>query len=165
MITHTMESKLPGARASGFYDFMVNPPPEVYARWLPDEHHEFHIVKQSTTTPVGDLIYFDQHIGRKHRLRFHAITRVADKPKRILYQMRKFGLNLPGYLDLQFCDSEDGLLLTETIRIGLGGIGKLLDLVIRLVFNKPFFNEMNKHHKREWANLTEVLQEGNNARC
>ena len=90
MITHIMESKLSGARASEFYNFMVNPPPEVYARWLPDEHHEFHVVKHSKMTPVGDIIYFDQHIGRKHRLRFHAITRVADKPKHILWFNRQY---------------------------------------------------------------------------
>jgi hypothetical protein len=50
------------------------------------------------------------------------------------------------------------MLLTETIRIGFGGLGKVFDPMIRLVFNKSFFREMNAHHKREWANLAEVLQ-------
>ncbi len=96
MITHIMKSELHNAAAVEFYNFMVDPPQETYVRWLPDEHHEFHVVKRSETTPVGDLIFFDQHIGKKHRLTFYAITRIAEKPNHILFQMRRFGLNLPG---------------------------------------------------------------------
>ena len=162
MITHTMKSILPNAKASEFYDFMLNPPLETYARWLPDEHYAFHVVKRGEKTPVGDLFYFDQNIGKKHRMKFHAITRVADKPKHILFQMRKFGINLPGYLELHFCDTEKGLHLTETIRIGYNGYGSVIDPVIRLFYSKPFFREMDGHHKREWANLAEVLQEKSN---
>ena len=158
-ITHSMKSKLPNAQAAEFYDFMVAPPPKVYAHWLPAEHHEFHLVKRGKETPVGDLVYFDQHIGSKHRLKFHAITRIANRPKRIVFQMRKLGLNLPGYLKLSFTDTAEGLLLTETIRIGFKGFGKILDPFIRLAFNQSFFREMNAHHKREWANLAEVLKE------
>ncbi|MDR1753351.1 MAG: hypothetical protein LBR74_00370 [Eubacterium sp.] len=160
MITHIMKSKLHNAAAAAFYSFMVDPPREIYARWLPEEHHKFHVVKRSETTPVGDLIFFDQHIGSKHRLTFYAITRVADKPNHVLFQMRRFGINLPGYLDLQFRDTADGLCLTETIRIGFNGSGKVLDPIIKLFFNKSFFNEMNAHHKREWANLAEILRQG-----
>jgi hypothetical protein len=152
-----MKSKLQNAVAAEFYDFMVDPPQETYARWLPGEHHEFHVVKHSKTTPIGDLIFFDQHIGEKHRLTFYAITRAADKPNRVLYQMRRFGVNLPAYLELQFNDTADGLCLTETIRIGFCGLGKLFDPIIRLFFNPVFFDAMNAHHKREWANLAEIL--------
>ena len=163
MITHTMKSKLPSVHAAEFYDFMVAPPPEAYAHWLPDEHHEFHVVKRGKETPVGDLIYFDQHISPKHRLEFHAITRVANKPDCIVFQMRKLGVNLPGYLELNFTDTAEGLLLTETIRIGFNGFGEILDPFIRMVFNKSFFKEMNAHHKREWANLAKILQEEHHA--
>jgi hypothetical protein len=106
---------------------------------------------------VGDLIFFDQHISPKHRLTFHAITRVAKRPNHILFQMRKFGMNLPGYLELQFTDTSEGLLLTETIRIGFGGFGKIFDPAIRLVFKKSFFTAMNSHHKREWECLSKIL--------
>ena len=156
-----MKSKLPSAQATEFYDFMVAPPPEVYARWLPDEHHEFHVAKRGKETPVGDLIYFDQHISPKYRLKIHAIIRIANKPSRVVFQMRKLGVNLPGHLELAFIDTAEGLLLTETIRIGFSGFGKILDPVIRVAFNKSFFKEMNAHHKREWVNLAEILQGGN----
>ena len=41
--------------------------------------------------------------------------------------MRKFGINLPGYLELDFLDTADGLVLTETLRIGFNGFGKICD--------------------------------------
>jgi len=157
MITHVMKSNLPDSNARQFYEFMINPPPETYAHWLPEEHHEFHVVKHSKTTPVGDLIYFDQHISPKHRLKFYAVTRTANKPNNVVFQMRKFGMNIPGYLELEFCDTPDGLLLIETLRIGFKSIGKVLDPFIRIVYNKSFFKALNEHHKREWANLAEVL--------
>jgi len=152
-----MKSNLSGVNAEQLYGFMINPPPEVYAHWLPDEHHEFHVVKHSKTTPVGDLIYFDQHISPKHRLKFYAVTKIANKPNRVVFQMRKLGLNIPGYLELDFNDTSDGLLLTETLRIGFNGFGKILDPFIKIVYNKSFFEALNAHHKREWANLAEVL--------
>ena len=158
MITHIMKSILPGASAEQFFEFMVDPPPEVYANWLPDEHHKFHVVKHSETTPVGDLIYFDQHISPRHRLRFHAIIRVADKPNKLVFQMRKLGVSLPGYLELEFRDTLEGLLLIETVRVGFGGIGKALDPVIGIVFNKRFFEALDGHHKREWDDLAKILE-------
>jgi hypothetical protein len=152
-----MKSNLSGARAEQFYEFMINSPQDVYAHWLPDEHHEFYVVKQSKTTPVGDLIYFDQHISPKHRLRFYAVTKTANKPNRVVFQMRKLGVNIPGFLELNFCDTPDGLLLIETLRIGFAGLGRLLDPFIRIVYNKSFFEALNAHHIREWLNLAEVL--------
>ena len=154
-----MNSRLPGAKAEQFYEFMINPPPEVYAKWLPGEHHKFHVVKHSKTPPVGDLIFFDQHISPRHRLKFHAVVREAKKPYSILFQMRKFGINLPGYLELSFNDTNQGLFLIEVINIGFYGAGSAFDPLLRLVFNKSFFEALNGHHKREWANLAEVLRE------
>jgi len=161
VISHTMISVLPGAKAADFFDFMINPLPEIYTRWLPDEHYKFHVVKRGIygdKAPVGDLIYFDQNIGKKHRMKFHAIIKIAEKPDHILYQMRKYGINLPGYLELSFADTPEGLHLTETIRIGYGNVGKIFDPAIRLFYSKSFFSEMDGHHKREWACLAKILQ-------
>ncbi len=125
MIMHIMKSDLHNAAAAEFYGFMVDPPQETYARWLPDEHHEFHVVRRSRTSPM--LLMTELHFMTIH-LTFYAITRIADKPNHILFQMRRFGMNLPGYLDLQFHDTPDGLCLTETIRIGFNGPGKIFDI-------------------------------------
>lgn len=157
MIIHTMKSTLPGATAASFYDFMINAPQEIYRRWLPEEHHQFHIVERSKESPIGDLVFFDQHISPKHRLTFHAKIKAAKMPNYVLFQMRKIGINLPGYLQLEFNDTTDGLALTETISIGFNGLGKVFSPIIGLVFNETFFKELNGHHKREWECLAEIL--------
>ena len=84
--------------------------------------------------------------------------KIANKPNRVVFQMRKYGINLPGYLELDFSDTSEGLLLTETLRIGLNGIGKICDLFIKIRFGKYFYNEFREHHKREWENLSYILQ-------
>jgi hypothetical protein len=53
-----MKSELHNAAATEFFSFMTSAPQELYAHWLPDEHHEFHIVRRSKTSPIGDLIFF-----------------------------------------------------------------------------------------------------------
>ena len=157
MITHMMQSKLQNANATKFFNFMIDPPAEVYKNWLPGEHYKFHIIKHSSESPINDLIYYDQSISNKYRLKFYALIKVADKPNRIVYQMRKFGFNLPGYLELDFSDTSEGLMLTETIRIGFNEFGKICDPFIKIFFSRDFFREMNEHHKREWQNLAEIL--------
>ncbi|MCL2080699.1 MAG: hypothetical protein FWH16_01220 [Oscillospiraceae bacterium] len=158
MVIYTLHSRLPNAKADEFYNFMTNVPAEMYANWLPEEHYEFHVVKRSNNSPKGDLFYFDQNIGKKYRMKFYAIIRVANKPNRIVFQMRKLGINLPGYLELDFSDTDDGLLLTETLRIGLNGIGKICDPFIKIVYGKRFYCVFGEHHKREWQNLSEIMQ-------
>ena len=154
-----MKSLLPGAKAEIFFDFMINPPPDVYAKWLPDEHYEFHLVKKGANEPVGNFFYFDQNIGKKHRMKFFATSIIAERPSKIVYQMRKFGITLPGFLELQFEDTPNGLALTEQIRIGFRGAGSIFDPLIRIFYGKRFFKDMNPHHTREWKNLAEVLGE------
>jgi len=158
MVTHSMKSELALAKASDFYDFMTNLPSEVYAHWLREEHYEARVIKEGKNKPLGNLIYFDQNIGKKYRMKFHAIIRTANRPAKIVYQMRKFGISLPGYLELEFADTPNGLLLKEHIRIGFNGLGKVLDPFIRIVYNKHFFKEMDAHHKREWECLAEILK-------
>jgi len=158
MVTYTLHSRLPNAKADEFYNFMINAPAEVYANWLPEEHYEYHVVKRSSNSPCGDLFYFDQNIGKKYRMKFYAIIRVANKPNNLVFQMRKFGINLPGYLELDFSNTDDGLLLTETLRIGLNGIGKICDPFIKIVYGKRFYNVFEEHHKREWKNLSEIMK-------
>ena len=159
MIKHVMQSKLTTGKAMDFFNFMVNPQPDVYAKWIPEEHYKFQVVKRSDKSPVGDLFYFDQNIGGKHRMKFNAIIRLADEPRHVLFQIRKFGINLPGYVELKFEDSVDGMLLTEEMCIGFEGFGGILDHFIRIVYNKSFFKEMDEHHKREWQRLADVFNE------
>ena len=158
MITYILHSKLPSAKAGEFYNFMINAPAEVYANWLPEEHYEFHVVKRSNKSPIGDLFYFDQNIGKKYRMKFYATIKVANKPNRIVFQMRKIGINLPGFLELDFANTADGISLTETLRIGLNGIGKICDPFIRIIYGKKFYHVFKEHHKQEWQSLSDILQ-------
>ena len=157
MVTYTLHSKLPNAKAEEFYNFMINAPAEVYANWLPEEHYEFRVVKRSNESPVGDLFYFDQNIGHKYRMKFYATIKIANKPNRLVFQMRKYGINLPGHLELNLSDADEGLLLTETLRIGLNGLGKICDPFIKMIYGKRFYLTFKEHHKREWQNLSDIL--------
>ena len=161
MVIHVLNSKLPNAKADDFYNFMTNAPAEIYVNWLPEEHYEFRVVKRSSNSPIGDLFYFDQNIGHKYRMKFHALIKSTRKPQRIVFQMSKFGVKLPGFLELDLIDSEDGLILTETLRIGFNGIGKVCDPFIKLVYGKKFYEVFKEHHKREWQCLSEILQYSN----
>jgi hypothetical protein len=152
-----MKSILPGARAEKFFDFMVNAPQDIYANWLPEEHYEFYLVKRGKKAPEGNFFYFDQNIGKKYRMKFYATTVVAKQPTKVVYQMQKFGITLPGFLELTFEDTTEGLILVEQIRIGFGSLGKVLDIFIRIVYSKRFFMEMDAHHIREWQSLSECL--------
>ncbi|HBU13120.1 MAG TPA: hypothetical protein DEB31_10515 [Clostridiales bacterium] len=153
-----VELNIPNANAEGFYSFMVNPADDVYQKWLPGEHYKFHIIKKSDETPLGDLIYYDEILGTaKHRLAFFAKVTVADHPNRIVYQMRKFGLNLPGYLDITFSGTAGGLALRHEVRIGWRGIGAMIDPFLKLFFNRSFFAALEGHCSREWACLAELL--------
>jgi len=154
-----MKSTLPSAKAEHFFDFMVNAPQDIYAHWLPEEHYEFHLIKEGKNAPVGNFFYFDQNIGKKYRMKFYASMVVAERPTKVVYQMRKFGITLPGFLELNFEDTADGLVLVEQIRIGFAGIGKVLDPFIRMVYSKRFFIEMDEHHIREWQSLAECLSQ------
>ena len=157
MVTYILQSKLPNAVALEFFEFMTNAPAEVYANWLPEEHYEFHVVKRCNTSPIGDLYYFDQNIGLKYRMKFFATVKEANPPNRIVVQIRKFGINLPGYLELDFLDTEDGLVLTETLRIGFHGVGKIFDPFIKIVYGNTFFQVFKEHHTREWKSLANIL--------
>jgi hypothetical protein len=160
MVTYTLTSNLPNAKSSDFYNFMINAPQDVYVNWLPEEHYEYHVVKRSSQSPVGDLFYFDQNIGKKYRMKFNAVIIRAKKPNNIVFQMRKYGIKIPGYLQLDFSDNNEGLQLTEILRIGFNGFGKILDPFIKLIYGKRFYNVFKEHHKREWQNLSEILKPG-----
>ena len=163
MITHTVKMTIPNATAESFYNCMISPTDDWYKRWLPDEHFEFHIVKRGQENHLGDLIYYDETLGTaKHRLKFYAVVTVADRPNRVVFQMRKFGLNLPGFLELEFIDTDDGLALKHEVRIGWRGLGRVIDPILRLFFNRAFFEALEGHCDREWLCLAKILEVSKN---
>ena len=157
MITHKVNLAVPNARAEQFYDFMINPTNERYGAWWPGEHLQFHIVKQGDSNHIGDEVFMDEHLGKNHRLFFHAIVNVAERPHKITWQMKKAGIRLPAVVTLEVNDSVEGVMLKHELRIGFSSIGKLLDPFIRLYFNKSFQNALDEHCRIEWDKLAEYL--------
>ena len=155
-IIHTMKSELPNGKAEQFYNFMIEPTDESYSNWLP-EHHQFHIVKRCKNSPVGDLIFFDQHISPKFRLKSYAVVRVADRPREITVQVRKFGVCVPVFVSLYFEDTPNGLVLVEELRAGYSGIGMIFNPFFRFILTKRKLSDLTKHHNKEWKEFEKIL--------
>ncbi|MCL2416587.1 MAG: hypothetical protein FWD02_01460 [Bacteroidales bacterium] len=155
-IIYTMKSHLPDGKAEQFYDFMIEPTDEAYSNWLP-EHHQYHIVKRGKNSPVGDLVFFDQHISPNFRLKSYAIVRVAGRPCEITVQVLKFGMRVPVFVSLYFEDTLNGLVLTEEVRAGYRGVGAIFNPFFRLVLTKRKLSALTKHHNKEWKELERIL--------
>jgi len=161
MIIHTVDLTVTNARAVQFYDFMINPADERYRAWWPGEHLRFHIVKHGYDNHIGDVVFMDEYLGKNHRLVFHAVVIVAERPHKIKWQMKKAEIKLPAWVTLELHDSDEGIKLKHELRIGFSGIGKLFNPIIRLYFNKSFQNALDEHCKLEWDKLAEYCVKQN----
>jgi len=158
MIKHVVDLMIPGAKAEAFYDFMVDPDQELFRRWLPEEHRVFRVVRRSATSPLGDLIYYDEYLGgRKHRLAFQATIVKAERPGRVVYRMRKLGVDIPAYLDLALAQDGDALRLRHEVRIENDGAWRLATPIARMVCDAGFWEALEGHCGREWAALRDLL--------
>ncbi|MCL1846078.1 MAG: hypothetical protein FWF77_09255 [Defluviitaleaceae bacterium] len=157
MITHIVELTVPNADARSFYDFMINPTDERYSQWWPGEHLQFHIVRRGDENHLGDTVFMDEFIGPERRLTFHAVVAEASRPNKITWRMKKAGVLLPATVDLVLNDCEGGVHVRHELRIGFGGIGKILDPFIRLYFTKSFRDALEEHCKIEWPKLANTL--------
>ena len=157
MIIHQVKLTVPNATVEQFYDFMINPNDQCYSKWWPEEHLQFHIIKQGNENHLGDMVFMDEYLGKGRRLTFNAIVTLANRPNKIEWQMIKAGIRLPAFVELELHDSPDGIKLKHELRIGYSGLGKLIDPFIRLYFNKSFQTALDEHCKIEWFKLAEYL--------
>ena len=157
MIKHIVELLIPQATAEDFYDFMINPTDERYSKWWPEEHIKFHIIKHGDSSHHGDLVYFDEKVGENHRLTFRAIVAKANRPNIISWEMISLGIRLPAIVELKLTNASEGLMLRHELRLGYNGIGKPLDYLIGLYFNKSFKNALEAHCNIEWYKLRDML--------
>ena len=158
MIKHTVELIVPNARAEQFYDFMISPCDQRYSQWWPGEHLRFHIVKNGDENHLGDTVFMDEYLGKNRRLTFFAVVRLASRPNKIRWQMKKAGMLLPAVVELEFNDCDEGIMLKHELRLGCSGAGKLLDPFIRLYLNKKFQTDLEEHCKVEWFKLANYLE-------
>jgi len=164
VIKHIVKLIVPDAKAADFYGFMINPKSERYREWWPGEHLEFYIVKPGDENHLGDVVFMDEYLVGKRRLTFHAQVRKAKQPNQIIWQMKKVGLRLPAYVNLVLKDSPRGLLIKHELRIGYRGLGRIIDPLIALYFNKSFQADLRKHCLLEWPKLAGYLNH-HNAPC
>jgi len=158
LVKHIVGLVVPDATAEQFYDFVINPTDEAYREWWPEEHFRFHITKRGKENHVDDKVFFDEKIGPNHRLRFHAFVLSAKRPNRIIWQMTKFGIRLPAFLELRLIDSSDGVVIEHELKVGYKRFfGKMLDPVIKLYLTKPFQDALEDHCKTEWPKLADML--------
>lgn len=155
MIRHMTSLIVSNVRAEQFYDFMIKPDSKLYRAWWPEEHLDFHITKPGEISHLGDEVYYDEYLGEIRRLKFFADIVIANRPTNIVWQMKKFGIRLPAFLDLEFVDTANGLKINHELRIGFNGIGIILDPFIRIYFTKSFANALKKHCLEEWPRLAE----------
>jgi len=158
MIVHTVELIVPNAYKEQFYDFMINPSDKAYNEWWPGEHLQFHIVKRGEENHLGDVVFMDEYLGKNHRLTFFVAVVKADRPNKIIWQMKKAGIRLPAFVELSLHDTDEGISLTHELRLGYSRILKILDPFIKLYFNKKLQKALEEHCKIEWFKLAEYFE-------
>ena len=58
---------------------------------------------------------------------------------------------------LEFNDSDDGVVITHTLKVGFTGVGRLLDPILRLYLSTSFEKELEEHTKIEFTKLAAIL--------
>jgi hypothetical protein len=158
LIKHIVEVTVPNATAEQFYDFMIESCDQRYSEWWPGEHLHFHIIKNNRSNHLGDTVFMDEYLGKEHHLTFFALVRIANRPNKILWQMKKLRIRLPAFVEIEWNDSDDGVEVKHELRLGFSGIGKILDPFIRLYFNQSFQQALRDHCEIEWFRLAEYLK-------
>jgi len=152
----TVESSLhvAGLKAAPVIDFFLHPSDDVYQRWWPGTHFEFHPLND--VIGVGQIVYMDEMVGDR-RLRYSwVVTDVG--PDRIAWQFRRL-VRLPCWLQLRIAEDDDGATVTHIIRGGWpGGIGRLIDPLLRVYFSSRFDVMMDEHFRTEFSALPQVLE-------
>jgi hypothetical protein len=154
MILMRTEVEVGGISGRTISDFMLNCTDEGYQNWWPGTHLAFHTTNRFPND-LGNLVYFDEYLGSR-RLKFEAVVIRIIPGKEIVWQMKKV-LRWPAWLVLEFRDSGKGVVIAHTLKVGFGGIGKLLDPLLRLYLTKGFEKDLEKHAHIEFTKLSESL--------
>jgi hypothetical protein len=135
----------------------VNCDDTAYQRWWPGIHLSLHYVRGEAGR-IGSLVYMDEFIGRR-RLRLMGEIREFVPGKRIVWQLRQF-IRFPAKLSLELADEADGVSITNSIRAGFEGLGRVCDFGLKLWFDEVFRRELDEHVRQEF-----VLLRDNVIRC
>lgn len=152
----TIQSKVHVERIGGMpiFDFLINPTDSAYQQWWPGTHLAYHNLSYAPRN-IGNVVYMDEYVGQR-RVRMTGIVTEAEPGKKITWQLKKV-IRLPIWLHLELKDDSQGVAITHTIRAGFGGIGRVLDAVLRLYFSETFAKAMDEHARIEFPKLGELL--------
>jgi len=76
----------------------------------------------------------------------------------VVPQLRK-GVRLPVWLTLELVDRDSGVDLRHMITAGFGGVGRVLDPLLRRYFSAEFAAAMDEHARTEFPLLRDHLAE------
>lgn len=154
MIALRTEVEVAGISGRSVSDFMLNCTDADYQNWWPGTHLAFHTTRRFPNG-LGNLVYFDEYVGRR-RLKFEGVVVKSIPGKEIVWQMKKV-VRWPAWLALEFEDSDEGVVIAHTIKAGFGGIGRLLDPLLRLFLTRSFEQDLKEHARIEFTKLSRIL--------
>ena len=160
MIRYTTTVEVSGLSSKDVYDFLINCTDTQYQRWWLGTHLAFHTIKR-TPTNIGNLVYMDEYVGDFH-LKFYAVVKEVVPNRTITWQMRKFGVLLPAWLNLNLSDTDTGITIIHSVSAGFHGIGRFLDVLLRLYLSSKFEQQMAAHAHTEFHKLRALLREPEN---
>ena len=142
-----------GLHGHQIYDFFMEPTDRMYQRWWPGTHLAFH--RLSGEGEVGRRLLMDEYVGRR-RVRMTAVVTEAERGRRIVWQLEKV-VRLPVWVRFDLADDPQGLIVTHTIDAGFGGLARVFDGLLRLVFDARFEHDMDEHVRIEFPRLQSLL--------
>jgi hypothetical protein len=154
MITFTTIITLKKSSGKAISDFFLNCTDKDYQSWWEGTHLAFHTIERHPND-LGNLVYFDEYIG-SHRLKFIGEIKEIIPGRKLTWQMKKI-VRLPGWLTLEFEETNDGVNISHILAVGFDGIGKLFDPLLKLYFSSQFEKEMENHAQTEFQKLAEIL--------
>ena len=156
MITMQTNVDTSGVTGKEIIDFMLNCTDQDYQKWWQGTHLAFHTLERYPNN-LGNLVYFDEYVG-KRRLRFKSVVTEIIPGKKLVWQMKML-FKLPGWLILEFKDIDGDTKIIHTLVAGYGGIGKILDPLIRKYLSKHLEAELAEHAQFEFKKLVKILLE------
>lgn len=161
MITIKTEMFVEGIRGAEIFDFLLDATDESYRRWWPGTHLRLHVLKRGENH-VGDVFYMDEYVGER-RVRMQGVVVEAERGKRIVWRLERWGVLLPVRLTLELADRDGGVGLRHTVRAGFVGPGRILDPLFRIYFSGRFAAAMDEHARTEFPMLRDLLAESSGA--
>lgn len=154
MIVMKTKTSVKGISGKDVSEFMLNCTDDDYQKWWAGTHLAFHTIKRFPNN-LGNLVYFDEYIGR-HRLRLNGVVTGIVPGEKLEWQMKKI-ISLPAWLTLNFVDNKDGVTITHTMSVGFKGLGRIIDPILSRYFSKSFEKEVEEHVQIEFHKLAEIL--------